>query len=294
MSDTWQFSRRCELWGNRFAAIKAVLEKRPAGVAVVAGLVAALLASGYLSRREAEILKIAEPMPVVIAARDIATGEPIDEETLSVVSVPMRFVNPGAISSMSQARGRVAVVAIAKGSQVTRAVARAAWERMGVASLLPTGMRAFSVALPASSAAGGLVSPGDHADILATFDLGDRSSSQMTTLSLVAGARVLAVEKRVAGSPQEDAKKDSKGIFSGAIGQGQWSRDISVTLAVSPEDAQALAFAQQTGALALAVRPLDESPEEENVTPTTISSIAEGAGALSPIRKPFKEYRGTR
>ncbi len=277
-----------------FVRIKGLLEKRPAAVALFAGLSAALLSSGYLSRREAEIFRIAEPVQVVVASQDIGAGFAIDEENVAAEDIPRRFVAPGALGSVEEARGRVAMVSIAKGTQMTHAIARFSGKG-GVSSLLPAGMRAFSIAVPRSGAAAGLVSPGDHADVLATFDLGDRSFSQMTTLSIVKGARVLAVEKSVAGSPLEDSKTNSKpGIFSGAMGQGQWAREISVTLAVSLEEAQTLAFAQQAGAVALAIRPPDDADQISGVSPTTISTIAEGAGGLSPIRKPFKEYRGAR
>ncbi|MFA4974041.1 MAG: Flp pilus assembly protein CpaB [bacterium] len=278
-----------------FVRIKGLLEKRPAAVALFAGLSAALLASGYLSRREAEMLRIAEPVHVVVASQDIGAGLAIDEENVAAADVPRRFVTPGALGSVEEASGRVAMVSIAKGTQLNHAIARFSGKGSGVSSLLPAGMRAFSIAVPRSGAAAGLVSPGDHIDVLATFDLGDRSSSQMTTLSIVKGVRVLAVEKSIAGAPLEDSKTNSKqGIFSGAMGQGQGAREISVTLAVNLEEAQALAFAQQAGALALAIRPPDDADQDGGVSPTTISTIVEGAGGLSPMRKPFKEYRGAR
>ncbi|MBN1283561.1 MAG: Flp pilus assembly protein CpaB [Proteobacteria bacterium] len=280
---------------KRFAFIRDAVRERPAAAAVVAGLAAALLASAYLARREGEISRAAEPAPVVIAARDIPPGETIDRAALRRSSVPAIFVQPGAIGEISEAEGRVAMVPLRKGSQLTRSAARRADHATGVAPLLASGMRAFSVSLPRSRAAGGLVGPGDRVDLIATFDLGTGSSPEITTMALVTDARVVAVERRVAGSPEREAGADAgKGLFGGAIAQGQLSREVSVTLAVSPAQAQAIAFAQESGSIALAVRPPYEGESNEPPAPTTISSIAEGAGGVVPLRRPFKEYRGAR
>ncbi len=278
---------------SRFAFLKDAVSKKPVIVASLSALAAALFASGYLSQREAKLMKISEPVVVVAAASDIAAGESLGEGRLALAEIPRRFVEPGAIASMDEAGGRIAVVPIRAGSQITKSVARLPADGFGLAGIIPSGRRAFSVSLPAYSAASALIAPNDSVDVLATFDLGNEASIRRTTLQIVSGAQVLAVNRRMAGSPELTGEERTKtGIFSSAMPARRGSEDLAVTLSVTPAEAQSLAFAQESAALAIALRPTGEEEDANRTAPTTIHSIAgENAELVSP-RKGFREYKG--
>ena len=68
-----------------------------------------------------------------------------------------------------------------------------------------------------------------------------------------------------------------------------------VTLAVSVEQAQELAFAQESGVLTFALRPVaEEGSHDAMPPPTTVRSITRGNEELIPMQRRFREYRGRR
>jgi pilus assembly protein CpaB len=277
---------------NRSAFLRDLMMRRPMLVGAVAAIAAALFAMGFLSEREAELLRLAESSRVIAAARDLAVGERIDEESVTPIAVPRRFCAPGAIDDVHDAASRIAVVPIRAGTQLTSAVARVPNDAAGLAALIPAGRRAVSVRIGGSLGVAGLLHPNDAVDVLATFDLGSEASVRRSTLAVVAGVQVLAVDRRLAGAPAEVRAAEVRGLFGNAMPQRPAGDGVDVTLAVTPAEAQALAFAAESGALALALRPRGEEEMKERPSPTTIATIAGGNEELIPMRRRFQEYRG--
>lgn len=260
--------------------------------AAVFAFAALLFASGYLSQREAAIMKVATPTPVAIASRDIAAGEALDDTKLAAAVIPRRFLEPNSISRIEDATGRAAIVPIRAGSQITSSIARLPVEGFGLASLIPAGKRAVSISVPASAAAGGLIRPNDLVDILATFDLGGDASARRTTLDIASAVPVLAVNQRmVAAAEAREDKGNKSGIFSMPSSANKNGQELTITLAVTQSQAQALAFAQESSALAVSLRPVGEDGEEK-VQATTMSTIAGGNAELMIPRKGYREYKG--
>lgn len=280
------------MWTNLCAVIRRVLRSRPGVVAALSGLAAALLAAGYLERREGEILRIAEPVLVVIASSDIPAGEELRPTALKETKTPRRFVQPAAVASLEDALGRVAAISIRAGAQITEAVARRPSEAGGVAALIPAGRRAFSI--PFEEAEIPRVRPNDLVDILATFDLGEGSSARRTTLTVAEGLPVLAVGMAVADDLPHSARivRGQSRLFQNASALPPSSRGEGLTLAATPGEAQILAFTLASGKLAVALCPAGEEGESERPAPTTIGAITGGHEELAPSRRGFREYRG--
>jgi pilus assembly protein CpaB len=260
--------------------------------AAVAAVAAVLLASGYLSRRESELLRVSEPVSVVVAKRDVASGETLGRASLALKMIPRRFVEADAITDMASASGRIALVPIRVGSQITASAARIPSAVGGLAGQVPMGRRAYSLGLKGSKTAGGLIRPGNSVDVIAAFDIGSEGRGRRTTITVVQDAPVLAVDRRMVGTPVDKGDGEKGGMF-GAVRRPK-ADELTVTLAVSPSDAQKLALAESAGSISLALRPFAD-PEEVNApAPTTISSITSGTGELFPIKRKFREYRGAR
>lgn len=277
---------------NRFAFLGEIVSRRPVLIACLSGLAAALLAAGYLNQREREIMRVAEPVGVIAASRDVAAGEAIDEGMARTVKVPRRFVQPGAIAAMEDAAGRIAAVPIRAGAQITAANARRPSELRSVAGLIPAGRRAFAISSDDSSGIAGLVKPNDMVDVMATFDLGHESSVRRTTMTIVENVQVLAVGSEVADALPAPPEKSKGRLFGGAPVAQMGSQRASVTLAASPAEAQVLAFAQASGALAIALRPFGDDAGAEKTSPTTIATITGGHDELMPMKRGYREYRG--
>lgn len=275
----------------QFARIKHALSRRPIALAAAAAFVAMLFAAGYLKEREAELLHVAEPVGVVVAARDIARGEVVDEGNVASRAIPRRYVEPGAFENSDMAAGRIAFVPIRKGAQLTRATARRASRIAGLASLIPAGKRAFTIAIDDVAGVAGIIKPNDMVDVIATVDLGTEASVHRTTLAVVENVQVLAVGKELADALPARHVEEEQGIFSKRLPAIASREGMTATLAVTPAEAQVLAFVQESGAVALALRPFaDESGED--TPPTTIATITGSHEQLLPMKRGFREYRG--
>ena len=68
-------------------------------IAIAAGIMAAIIAMGYLSSREAQLVEMAEPLQVLAVAGDIPRGEIITPADLVFAEVPARFVPPAAFAT---------------------------------------------------------------------------------------------------------------------------------------------------------------------------------------------------
>jgi pilus assembly protein CpaB len=200
-------------------------------LSVVAGSGAYLLVDGYAARLEALRPVAGEPVPVVVAARELSRGVVLAEEDLRVRLVPAAFAPPGRFAAPGPMSGRTLVSDVDEGEPITRT-------RLGVAggpvaSLVPDGLRAFPIQPGPSAAA---VRAGDRVDVLATF-----GGPRPYTDTVASGIEVLTVVE-----PDE-------GTFTAGGSSGP-----SLVLLVSPEVAEELAYATAFADLAVAVAPPTE------------------------------------
>jgi pilus assembly protein CpaB len=113
----------------------------------------------------------------------------------------------------------------------------------------PPGKRAITIMVDALSAVGGLVNPGDYVDVIAQLSVKDPKNAKDKTAAaeitsvLFQNIQVLAVNTNL------------KPALNQAIYDTfQKSRSLNITLAVDPEAAGLIAFAQSNGKLHLALR----------------------------------------
>lgn len=119
--------------------------------------------------------------------------------------------------------------------------------------IMPPGKRAMTIQIDMLSAVGGLITPGDFVDVIATLRVPEESDPEKTKTKevitvLFQDLQVLAVGalfKSVGGAELYESR--------------QRSMSMNVTLAVSPEEAGLLAFAQSKGKFQLSLR----SPKEQ-------------------------------
>lgn len=277
---------------NQFATIEKLMRKRPLVVSVCAGLAAMLLVGMYLNYRETKLLFISDPLPVVVARTDIDEGATLEPSALEVREIPRRFVEPGVFRSAHAAARMVAAVPIRKGSQITTAVTLDVGPKTGVGVALISGMRAVSVAVDDVHGAGGLIRPGDHVDVLATFDFGDEAISRKSTLTILQNVTVLAVGDRIADEAPPQKTKEGGGMFGNLSPRALvGSRAKTVTVALIPSDVQRMVYAQEAGIMTLAVRPSWDD-ETRDLMPATIETVTGKSGLLRQHRPSYREYRG--
>lgn len=226
-------------------------------VAIVLGLTAAVLSARYIDSARSKVEEQEQPVEVLIAQQDLPAGmsaaELADEKYLKLETVPRRYVSDGAISSASAIEGKVLTVPLAKGEQVTRARFSLP-ETAGLAFAVPEDFVAISLPNSVDRGVGGLIKPGDTVVVYATFEPGSGVEEARTRL-ILRKARVLAVGKTTTDAPEIASDDTVDSTSDGMLASGRPGAEVppTITLALSPADAEKLVFAQEEGRVWLAL-----------------------------------------
>jgi len=226
-------------------------------ISVAVGLLAFGISRYYLQHEIAEIqkererlFKEAETVYVVVAARDIPSGRPIEKEDLGRKPVFKSAVPERAISPEDAPRllGRRTVYNIKRLDPILWSdIEGGETVETGLSTTIPLGRRALSLPISGTAAVSGMIQPNDRVDVLGTFTFPSKKvpgEMETVTLTLLQDVTVLAVghtlaRYRTPGSPP-------------LRGMPSYS---SVTLDVTPREAELLVFAQQArGSLVLTLR----------------------------------------
>ena len=212
--------------------------------AIVLGLLAVFFARFFLLPGDKPVgVAGAQTVPAVVAAQPFAFGDKITADKLKIVRWPAAGIPAGTYQRIADAVGtddRVALRAIDTNELLTTAAVSGKDSRMSASALLGPTMRAASIPISESSAAGGFIAPGDRVDVFLTR-LPDGDEMPYSDL-LIQNARVLAVGQ------DSNVAKDKPEVVKTA------------TIEVTPLQAQKLALASSIGTLSLSLRNIvDES-----------------------------------
>ena len=183
---------------------------------------------------------------ILIAARPLRVGTLLKPEDLSTEQRSASEVPAGARTDSDAARGDLLGAMIrrnlAKGEPLLAADALNPGDRGFLAAVLAPGMRAVTVGVDAVSGLAGLVWPGDRVDLLLTQS---QDGSNIPAARRVSGetvlhdVRVLAIDRQ---------------LIQGATSESPETQMVrTVTLEVTPADAERVAVAERLGHLSLSV-----------------------------------------
>jgi pilus assembly protein CpaB len=152
-------------------------------------------------------------------------------------------------------------------------------ERGFLAAVLRPNHRAISIGVDAVTGAGGLVAPGDLVDLVLVqnFDASDAPvARRVTAETVLTRLRVIAIDQQI----------QQGGQTTNVVGQARVAR--TVTLEVSPEQAEMVAVAEQLGRLALTVRPALDEPQEVRAALPVFGGDVSSALGSSAIPTPAR------
>jgi len=242
------------------------LIQRPAFLGAILAVAAGIGTFMLLANQSGDV--IGEDVPttsVVVAVRDLPARARINTEDLEIVELPAIAVHPLSYKSIEDVVGRFAAGEVALGEQILPNDISEDVLGGGLAQLVPVGSRAISIAISNATAAGGLVSPGDHVDVIAIFteDTVGRDGTSIVAQNI----EVLAISQTVLGDDVE-AKRDA-----GSGSSSPQSVSATVTVAVSLENAQRISLAESFGELRVFLRNPDDTSEPVAV-PLDLESVA--------------------
>ena len=219
-----------------------------------------LMAGGFLGFSTTAWVYMHPPTPVVVpeqkvtvlaAAGTLRAGTLLKPDDLETTEVLESKVPTGARRDTPQSRSELFGAMVRQTLLPHQVILPADVMRPGdhgfLAAVLTPGQRATSVGVDAISGTAGLIWPGDHVDLILTQQIDDPAvpiGRRFAGETVLKDVRVIAIDQQLVqgGTPTgTDTSQQSR----------------TVTLEVSPEDAEKVAVATRLGKLGLAVRPVD-------------------------------------
>ncbi len=210
-------------------------------IAILCGVAAAVLFSFYMQQVK-ERYQPDDLITVVRAKMDISRDTVVETEMVQIVKVPAKYTHPDALREQKDVVGKIAVNNIAAGEDILAGeLLSSENSNQRLAYQVPRDKRAVSIGINDISGVAGYIEAGDRVDIMATVDVSSQGEEATCTVLALQDVPVLAV-----GASGTNLKE--KG--------GESLRTL--TLAVSPEEAQPLVLASERGTLRLMLRsPVD-------------------------------------
>lgn len=278
-------------------------------IAIVAALIAVLMVRNYLEQQRRIIEKrekdrLAEVQAnltqVIVANKDLPEGSAITADVIGLSLVPNEFIQPGAVPSASLDRiiGKITIAPILKGEQITQS--KLAWREEqrredSLAAKIPIGKRAITISVDNISSLLGMIKPGNYVDVIALIPVPARTPDgkevkQPVAVPLFQNVLVLAVGQQtspVSYAPQVEASRYRKEEVKAA----PVSASPLITLALTAQEANIIAFVQEQSKIRLILRGSDNKIDAiqpvswplvlkylENILPkdSTVKSDSEG------------------
>jgi pilus assembly protein CpaB len=235
--------------------------------AVVFGSIAAVSVYRYLANAREYTKNLNN---VVVAKVDIPIGTRIIAEQLAITQVPRSAAPDGTFAKLDENLvGRVAVVRIAAREPITESRLAPIGSAAGLSSVIPEGYRAMNVRVDDVVGISGFIMPGALVDVVVVIEPPDENKQRERVSKIV-----LQNIKVLANGANLDKPKNEKEV----------DRVKTVTLQVTPEQAEKLALASSEGRLQLVMRnSIDQG--DEITSGATKRSLLDGERA-QPVAEP--------
>ena len=203
----------------------------------------------------------ANTTPVIVAAVDIPFRRSIREEDLVMRNLPVGSVPDGVALSLDQVVGKMSTVDLFANEPIlTQQLVTPDVVTQQVALSVPDGKEVIAVPTQSKLISNRLIRPGDHIDLMATFEAEVRRSTgdspMPETISLLQDIEIHAIilpATTIEEGPESMVKEEG-GVFRTPDIEGQ-----SILLAIELQDALAIRHILDVdGAIDLALRPTDD------------------------------------
>jgi pilus assembly protein CpaB len=216
-------------------------------LALGCGLVASVGISQVMDRKPVQA-PVGETQDVLVTVQDVNYGTPLSAEVVKLEKWPKDKVPAGAVTDVEKIAGRRARGKLFKGEPILEAKLLSPESGAGASQEIPAGFRVVSVKVDASTTGGSLVLPGDRVDVLVNVRANTGAGIMETsTKTILQDIRVFAVDQVY----KVEAIEDQESAISAK----------TVSLLVTPSQAEKIALAEELGKIRLAIR----SPEDDEM-----------------------------
>lgn len=228
-------------------------------ISILCAMVTTYLIYQFLQQKVKEATPQETTRTVIVAAVPIQPYTKITESMVKPAQVHWKSVHSESITDLSQAVGMVSLQAFVPDQAILKPLVAKPEGSNLLAMQIPEGMRAMSIPYSEVKGAGGHVTPGDKVDVLVTYTKDTLKTQNDIVKITLQNIQVLAVGKTRSKPIETTEKKKSDEEESAAETSEQ---EVStITLAVTPTQAESLGFAESFGDVRLLLRaPQDKKP----------------------------------
>ncbi|MEK8031089.1 Flp pilus assembly protein CpaB [Ideonella sp. DXS29W] len=242
-------------------------------VAIGLGIGAVYMSNSLIKRKLADIEEAAamknETVDVVVAKQDLAQGQPLTADMVAVRSIPKQFAHEGGVrpDQFDAVEGQRLAVPIKRGEAILTIQTEGAGVNL-FSNGVKKGLRALTFEVDMVNSISGMLRPGDRIDLIYTSKaVGDGPE---VTMPLLSNVPIMATDQTL-------TKRDD--------GSGRERSFTTVTLEVTPVDANRIIVAKSAGTLTAVLR----NPDDDAVNSTrTLSAEMLVAGTAKAM--PVVEY----
>lgn len=220
---------------------------------------------------------------ILIAARDVAAYSRLSTEDVRVEKVPLQeaedLLRKGAFRDPLQVAGRVTEVPVKKDELVVPDMFVSSESGLLITTALAQGKRAVSVTLNDNMGLEGVLYPGCYVDVMASMKVGFMGDARPISMTLLQSAYVLAVGDRSVVSPEgNEGNKDAANSIGG-------QNRPSVTLLVTPDEAELLKLAMAEGSVSLVLRDPRDTQTHDPKASTRLADLSPTIKALEDLAR---------
>ncbi|TBR17235.1 Flp pilus assembly protein CpaB [bacterium] len=245
---------------------------------VVFGILAVFFLNNYLQQQR----QIAEEdarremrgnqSAVLVAKQDLPKGTVIEGNLLASIIISNQDLQAEAVTSLDRVDGMITTAQITKGEQLTMRKLANIRQESNLAGAIPIGKRAITINADNISSLVGLIKPGDYVDVISLVPIpvqtpDGKQATQVGVMPLFQNVLILAVgqDTGAAGKSESRYKKDEKRESAPLI-----------TLALTPQEANIIAFVQEQGKIRLSLRSPGDS-QVQQVQPASWDTVIQYA-----------------
>jgi pilus assembly protein CpaB len=230
---------------------------------IIVGVLAVLIAAAaafalynYLRGQEQKLSEAVATDRVVVAAVEIPIGTTINMTQVKTADWPKANMPQGTFPATDQVIGRTSIQTLMPGDAITETKLMPKEGPIGIMTYkIPEGHRAMTVAVDQVAGVAGFINPGNIVDVVLTAS--PPGSNQQISKIVLQNVPILAIGQIV------EQKEGNPVVVP------------TVTVDVTPDDAEKLAIASTQGRLQLVLRRLGDK-ELAKTTGTTVSRVIGG------------------
>lgn len=244
-------------------------------LAIAIAIVASVSLYNYLKSQEEEVKRAVATDKIVVASEEIGIGSAINATQVKTAEWPRANLPQGSFTSSDNVVGRRVLSKYQPGDPIVEAKLVPKEGAPGVLIYkIPEGHRAMTVGVDQVAGVAGFITPGNMVDVILTIE--PFGARQPVSKIVLQNVPVLAIGQIV--EQQEDGKPQVV---------------PTVTMDVTPEDAEKLAIASTQGRLQLVLRPAGDTQVAQTVG-ATVTKVMSGVSTAAPRKTTGKSGRAVK